>query len=473
MTDGSLGMTTRAAAAQLRSQTVGVPQTQAAIASHSNLALAAPDLLAAAANRSRPTTAKRTSTNSHDSSFQGAEGPLKGATSLGKKRAALGDISNTTTTTSTQQLQGSSKASAPLTQAHVLGTRELDAIMSRPLSNMEARLQLEQRRCSGSGPARIGRGATTDGRGATAELEESAIGHPVEPAQRRAVWKDIDAPHKKDPLMVATYIVDIYAYLRRIETKHRPRMGYMDEQLDINHTMRGILVDWLVEVAEEYKLVADTLFLAVNLIDRYLSREPCARCLLQLVGVTCMLVAAKFEEIYAPQVEDFCYITDNTYQHAQVVEMERKVLDKLGFNLATPTIKTFVRRYLRAAECNPNDKVDCLASFLAELTLLGYNFLQYPPSLVAAACTFLALYTLNKPAWTVTLEHYTRYKAHELKDCTLALHEVFVGASKSALPAIREKYNNPKLKAVSTIVPHDTLPDYLFDVSFDSEGTGV
>jgi cyclin A len=114
------------------------------------------------------------------------------------------------------------------------------------------------------------------------------------------------------------YIEDIYTYLRREELRHRPREVYMDEQQGINQTMRGILVDWLVEVAEEYKLAADTLFLAVNLIDRFLSKEPCERCMLQLVGVTCMLIAAKFEEIYAPQVDDFCYITDNTYTHAQV-----------------------------------------------------------------------------------------------------------------------------------------------------------
>lgn len=73
-------------------------------------------------------------------------------------------------------------------------------------------------------------------------------------------------------------------------------------QRDINHTMRGILVDWLVEVAEEYKLVPETLFLAVNFIDRCLSKYSCQRSSLQLVGVTCMLIAAKFEEIYAPQV---------------------------------------------------------------------------------------------------------------------------------------------------------------------------
>ena len=105
----------------------------------------------------------------------------------------------------------------------------------------------------------------------------------------------------------------------KLQYKHRPNTLYMEQlQRDINQTMRSILIDWLVEVAEEYKLIPDTLFLAVTLIDRFLSTYACDRVMLQLVGVTCMLIAAKYEEIYAPQVDDFCYITDNSYQHNQV-----------------------------------------------------------------------------------------------------------------------------------------------------------
>ena len=78
--------------------------------------------------------------------------------------------------------------------------------------------------------------------------------------------------------------------------------------------MRGILIDWLVEVAEEYRLEAETLYLAVNYIDRFLSQVPVNRSKLQLVGVTCMLVAAKYEEIHPPAVDEFVYISDNTYK---------------------------------------------------------------------------------------------------------------------------------------------------------------
>lgn len=92
----------------------------------------------------------------------------------------------------------------------------------------------------------------------------------------------------------------------------------MKKQSDINHSMRAILVDWLVEVAEEYKLLPQTLYLTINYIDRFLSVMSVLRGKLQLVGTACMLVAAKFEEIYPPDVSDFVFITDDTYTTKQV-----------------------------------------------------------------------------------------------------------------------------------------------------------
>ena len=84
-------------------------------------------------------------------------------------------------------------------------------------------------------------------------------------------------------------------------------------QNDINQAMRSILVDWLVEVGIEYRLSSDTLFLSVAFVDRFLSLRTLKRNTLQLVGITSMLVASKYEEIYAPNIEEFCFITDNTY----------------------------------------------------------------------------------------------------------------------------------------------------------------
>lgn len=99
----------------------------------------------------------------------------------------------------------------------------------------------------------------------------------------------------------------------------RPDPRYMENrQQDMTPHMRAILVDWLVEVAMEYRLCSDTLHLTVALLDRFLSAVPVSRDQLQLAGIACMWAAAKYEEIYAPSAREFCFITDNTYTPQQV-----------------------------------------------------------------------------------------------------------------------------------------------------------
>lgn len=121
------------------------------------------------------------------------------------------------------------------------------------------------------------------------------------------------------------------------QLKNRPKPGYMKKQSDINHSMRSILVDWLVEVAEEYKLLPQTLYLTINYIDRFLSVMSVLRGKLQLVGTACMLVASKFEEIYPPEVTEFVYITDDTYSAKQVdnIKLVSNKLLQLSYHCKT------------------------------------------------------------------------------------------------------------------------------------------
>ena len=89
-------------------------------------------------------------------------------------------------------------------------------------------------------------------------------------------------------------------------------------QSDIQPNMRAILMDWVVEVAAEYKLVSDTLFLAASYVDRFLSCRAIERTELQLVGVAALFLAAKYEEIYPPQLNDFVFVAASTYTREQV-----------------------------------------------------------------------------------------------------------------------------------------------------------
>jgi len=245
--------------------------------------------------------------------------------------------------------------------------------------------------------------------------------------------------------------------------RYHPK-DYMPCQKDITPNMRAILVDWLVEVAEEYKLSSETLYLAVSYIDRYLSKRPVLRGQLQLVGVASMLLASKYEEIYAPSVDEFVYISDNTYTKEEVFTMESKLLDTLEFCLTGATTKNFLRRFLKAAGAGADINVTMFANYLCELSLHEYCFTKYLPSVVAAAAVCLSLHTLNKsPYWSSTLEYYTHLRAGDetLQRCIADLHSHHKVAPKGSLQAVQDKYSHAKFCKVSdqkVVPPAASLP---------------
>ena len=122
-----------------------------------------------------------------------------------------------------------------------------------------------------------------------------------------------DKAHFFNPHYVSEHAATIYDHCLEEESKTLPNPRYMTYQRDINTSMREILMDWLIQVHIKYKLRTETLFLTVNLIDRYLGKVVIMRKNLQLVGVAAMLIASKYEEIYPPTADDFVYITDYAY----------------------------------------------------------------------------------------------------------------------------------------------------------------
>ena len=224
-----------------------------------------------------------------------------------------------------------------------------------------------------------------------------------------------DEAAKDDVLEVSNYATDIFQRLYHAEvseTYHALRFGitacahcvaccsyhlqeefrsdmYMDDQEEITSTMRAILIDWLVEVHMKFRLVPATLYLCVNIIDRYCSKTSVNRRKLQLVGVTALLVACKYEEIYPPEVRDCVYITDRTYTRQEVLDMEQDIVRQLEFKMTVPTAYPFLIRFLLITKASELTKI--AANYYMERTLQEYQFLQYRPSLVAASAVCLAL----------------------------------------------------------------------------------
>ncbi|XP_067255299.1 cyclin-A1 [Chanodichthys erythropterus] len=266
-----------------------------------------------------------------------------------------------------------------------------------------------------------------------------------------------EAASSEDVLCVSEYAEDIHRYLRECEVKYRPKPGYMRKQPDITNCMRIILVDWLVEVGEEYKLCSETLCLAVNYLDRFLSCMSVLRGKLQLVGTAAVLLAAKYEEVYPPEVDEFVYITDDTYTKKQLLRMEQHLLRVLAFDMTAPTVHQFLMQYtLEEQICA---RTVNLALYLSELSLLEVDpFVQYLPSKTAAAAYCLANYTLNGALWPENLYAFTGYSLAVISPCLKELHKLHLGAASRPQQAIQEKYKSSKYCGASLIEPVESLP---------------
>ncbi|XP_044297721.1 cyclin-A1 [Varanus komodoensis] len=260
-----------------------------------------------------------------------------------------------------------------------------------------------------------------------------------------------------DVTSLVEYAEDIHCYLREAEVRYRPKPCYMRKQPDITSGMRAVLVDWLTEVGEEYSLQTETLYIAVNYLDRFLSCMSVLRGKLQLVGTAAILLAAKYEEIYPPEVEEFVYITDDTYTKKQLLRMEYLLLKVLAFDLTVPTINQFLLQYLHRHGVSL--KTENFARYVAELSLLDADpFLKYLPSQMAAAAYCLANYTVNRHFWPETLAAFTGYSLSEIVPCLSDLHKACLDAPHRPQQAIREKYKLAKYMKVSLLEPPAVLP---------------
>lgn len=254
------------------------------------------------------------------------------------------------------------------------------------------------------------------------------------------------------------YDDDIYRHLLRNETRFVANPNYMLEiQRDIQHSMRSILIDWLVEVGSEYQLSRQTLYLTVNYIDRLLSKISVDRSKLQLVGITAMFIASKYEQLCPPRVDDFVYISDNTYTREEVLQLEGVFLHYLGFNLTAPTPYEFFRRYTSVVAMTTQGKH--LTHFLMERLLQESNYMRYRPSVITAAAMFLALYALKQQPWSREFELCSGYKFDDIRVCVREMHSIWLKAISpaEALQAVVKKYASSRFLGASKVAPPAVL----------------
>ena len=346
---------------------------------------------------------------------KGADAQLKkaaeGKSGMPMKKAAPGGIAKPTRTNSTRSVLG-------VRDNNTKPTKQAAGLKRSPGSGSGALGHVQKKRTQTSSSSTLRNSeeeATPDvedrPKKKSCTTEEVQIIQTVVQDFEDAV-ADLDAEDLDDPSMCAEYVKEIFEYYKTLEIQTLPNANYMDHQDDLEWKMRGILIDWLIEVHTRFRLLPETLFLAVNIIDRFLSQKVVPLDKLQLVGVTAMFIASKYEEVLSPHIGNFVHVADDGFTVDEVLSAERYTLSTLKFDLSYPNPMNFLRRISKAD--NYDIQTRTLGKYLMEISLVDHRFLEYKQSHIAAAAMYLARMILDRGPWDATLVQFAGYTETEI-----------------------------------------------------------
>ncbi|EGT32167.1 hypothetical protein CAEBREN_14236 [Caenorhabditis brenneri] len=270
----------------------------------------------------------------------------------------------------------------------------------------------------------------------------------------------------RDDLMDVSgeYYLDNLKYMISQQAKHRPSSTSFSRQKHLSEKMRSILVDWLSDVVDGYDLQKETLHLAVNLLDRVFLSLDVEKTLFQLVGTTCMMIAAKYEEIYPPAIDKFAYITKYKYSVPDILSMERFILAKFRFSKFVPTASWFGTCFAKRMQFTP--EMSETMEYLLDLSLMDACFLRYRPSDIGAAAICFTNIQHEKEAWPEKMIEETGLKTDTFLYVLKELHEMYIYASTSCYKSIFERYSHIDKERVALLPAPSSKLKKLFPTYF-------
>jgi len=258
------------------------------------------------------------------------------------------------------------------------------------------------------------------------------------------------------------YINTIYYNLlneENIGIYPQAKYNYMDDQSEINERMRGILIDWLIEVHFKFGFTDETLYMTVSIIDRYLSSNHITKKNLQLLGITSLFISCKHEEIDVPKINDFTYITNNAYDKNEVIQMEDDILKFLKFNLLYPSpIKFF--EYL-SLHFNFNKKMHMMGKYLMESFLLDIKNIKYKSSIIACACCYIVMKffkisnykdSYDKKFYSLEINEKSKFNENDIKDCAKDICLLIDSIHKNKFFGCQKKFSDDNHEKVSFLI---------------------
>ena len=267
-----------------------------------------------------------------------------------------------------------------------------------------------------------------------------------------------DILQNKNIQIPSEYLNDIYKNLL-IEKKNIPKSeyNYMKNQNEINEQMRSILIDWIIDVHFKFNFTDETLFMTINIIDRYLTLEKITRNKLQLLGITSLMIACKHEEIDLPKANDFIYITDNAYNRKEVFIMENEILKKLNFSLCHPSPIKFYE--LITYSFKFNKKKFFMGKYLMESFLVDLKNIKYKPSIIACACVYIVMkfFKMNNyqesynKKWFMLNENEPSI-TYIVKECAKDICLFVDNIQKTNFLSCQKKYSKNEFEKVSLLI---------------------
>lgn len=363
-----------------------------------------------------------------------------------KRRAAFGDITNAINENNTLKKDAQKKAKPPVGINVKVTKKKSEKKKTAKTENTDPAvddiIQLSQESLVSSS-----QDSNSSCKSSLTDLSQISTVSEDEKETVPATVDDVDTENLQDTAQCALYAPFIFRYYKERELLFMVPM-YMDTQTTLTTNMRAILVDWLVEVQENFELNHETLYLAVKLVDTYLSIRQVPKENLQLVGAVSLFVSCKFDERCPPLIEDFLYICDDAYRRTEFLEMERTLLKTIGFDIGMPLSYRFLRRYAKCARASMETLT--MARYILEMSLMEYEFIKYRESKMASACLLLAMKMKNAGEWSSTLEYYTGYTEKDINGLVQELNAMIASPPKQ-LTTIRSKYSHSVFYEVAKV----------------------
>ena len=254
---------------------------------------------------------------------------------------------------------------------------------------------------------------------------------------------------------VGEYLEEIYMnlLLEESDSTIKPKMGYMNNQPEINEIMRAILIDWIIDVHLRFRLRQETLFMTIWLIDTYLSFAFVQREKLQLLGIACLLISCKSHEIYYPQHSKLIDMTDNAYTNEEMLVMENEILKKLNFFVVCPNPIDFYN--ILSKMFNFEKKQYYLGNYFIESALVNYQILKYSPSVIASSCAYLVMKYYRINGYQKLYNNFIikeQYPEDVIKDAAKEIYTLVEILSRSRFKSVKKKFSLTQFENVSEVI---------------------